>query len=77
MNKDKTETKDKAINISIRTKSSSNNVEPSNGHNVAVNIRDVMFYYGDNLALKGINMSIARHKATALIGPSGCGKSTL
>jgi len=77
MNKDKTETKDKAINISIRTNSSSNSAGSNGGNNIAVNIRDVMFYYGDNLALKGINMSIARHKATALIGPSGCGKSTL
>ncbi len=81
MNKDKAETKDKAINISIKTKSSnqepSNNAEPSSGNNIAVNIRNVMFYYGDNLALKGIDMAIARHKATALIGPSGCGKSTL
>ncbi len=77
MNKDKTGTKDKAINIAVRTKPSSKNAVLNGGDNVAVNIKKVMFYYGDNLALKGINMSIARHKATALIGPSGCGKSTL
>ena len=40
-------------------------------------IRDLSFYYGDSLALKGINLSLAEHKVTAFIGPSGCGKSTL
>jgi len=39
--------------------------------------RDLKFYYGDYLALKGINVQVAAHKVTAIIGPSGCGKSTL
>jgi phosphate transport system ATP-binding protein len=34
-------------------------------------------YYGDQLALKNVNMEIPRNEITALIGPSGCGKSTL
>ncbi|NLP44745.1 MAG: phosphate ABC transporter ATP-binding protein [Peptococcaceae bacterium] len=34
------------------------------------------FFYGDNQALKGINIEILAKKVTALIGPSGCGKST-
>lgn len=33
-------------------------------------------FYGDFQALKGINISIAANRVTALIGPSGCGKST-
>ena len=40
-------------------------------------IKDLRFYYGDTLALKGINLSLAEHRVTAFIGPSGCGKSTL
>jgi phosphate transport system ATP-binding protein len=40
-------------------------------------IDDLHFWYGDTHALKGITMSIAPTKVTALIGPSGCGKSTL
>lgn len=32
--------------------------------------------YGNNEALKGIDMTIYRNKVTAFIGPSGCGKST-
>jgi phosphate transport system ATP-binding protein len=35
------------------------------------------FYYGNNHALKNINMPIYDKKITALIGPSGCGKTTL
>ena len=33
-------------------------------------------FYGDNKALKNINLDIESKKVTALIGPSGCGKST-
>jgi phosphate transport system ATP-binding protein len=40
-------------------------------------VRDLKFYYGDNLALKGINLPLYSNKVTAFIGPSGCGKSTL
>ncbi|EYE88924.1 phosphate ABC transporter ATP-binding protein [Fervidicella metallireducens AeB] len=41
-----------------------------------IKIRDMNFYYGDNKALKDINMNIYEKKITAFIGPSGCGKST-
>jgi phosphate transport system ATP-binding protein len=40
-------------------------------------IEDVDFYYGENHALRSINLDIAEKKATAFIGPSGCGKTTL
>ena len=40
-------------------------------------IRNLRFFYGDSLALKGVDLSIYANKVTALIGPSGCGKSTL
>ena len=33
-------------------------------------------HYGENHALKHINMEIKEHAITAFIGPSGCGKST-
>lgn len=33
-------------------------------------------HYGENHALKNVNMEIADHAITAFIGPSGCGKST-
>ena len=40
-------------------------------------LKDLRFFYGDAMALKGINLPIYTNKVTALIGPSGCGKSTL
>jgi phosphate transport system ATP-binding protein len=42
-----------------------------------ISVKDLKFFYGDNLALKSVNMPLYANKVTALIGPSGCGKSTL
>ena len=42
-----------------------------------VSVRDLNFYYGENHALKGINLTLVANRVTAFIGPSGCGKSTL
>ena len=39
-----------------------------------IKTEDLRLYYGDFLALKGINISINDKEITALIGPSGCGK---
>ena len=44
--------------------------------NLRMQVKNLNFYYGQNLALKNINMGIENHKVTAVIGPSGCGKST-
>ena len=41
-----------------------------------ITTKDLHLYYGDNHALKGINMNIKAGAITAFIGPSGCGKST-
>ena len=38
--------------------------------------KDLSLWYGDNKALKDINIAIPKKSITALIGPSGCGKST-
>jgi phosphate transport system ATP-binding protein len=40
-------------------------------------IRNLNFYYGNNKALKSVNVPLYDRKVTAFIGPSGCGKSTL
>ena len=40
-------------------------------------VRDLNFYYGNDRALKDINLTIPEKMVTAFIGPSGCGKSTL
>ena len=38
--------------------------------------KNLCLWYGENKALKNINISIPEKSITALIGPSGCGKST-
>ena len=44
--------------------------------NAILSARDLNLYYGENHALKNININIPANEITALIGPSGCGKST-
>ena len=41
-----------------------------------IQVRNLELFYGENKALKNINLDIESKKVTALIGPSGCGKST-
>ncbi len=45
-------------------------------NNIKISVNNLELYYGENKALKGIDMDIKENKVTALIGPSGCGKST-
>jgi phosphate transport system ATP-binding protein len=40
-------------------------------------VADVHVYYGDFLAVREVNLDIAKNEITAFIGPSGCGKSTM
>jgi phosphate transport system ATP-binding protein len=44
---------------------------------VRIEVKGLNFFYGDNLALKDINIPIYSNEVTAFIGPSGCGKTTL
>ena len=41
-----------------------------------ISTSDLTLYYGNNHALKNINLEIYENQITAFIGPSGCGKST-
>ena len=41
-----------------------------------IQVRDLNLWYGENHALKNVNMDIKEKSITAFIGPSGCGKST-
>ena len=42
----------------------------------SIDVSDLNIYYGDFLAVEGVNMTIRATAVTAFIGPSGCGKST-
>ncbi|WP_083195487.1 phosphate ABC transporter ATP-binding protein PstB [Staphylococcus carnosus] len=43
---------------------------------VVYSTQNLDLWYGENHALKNINLDILENNVTAIIGPSGCGKST-
>ncbi|MBB6454280.1 phosphate transport system ATP-binding protein [Salirhabdus euzebyi] len=64
--------------MSIFTKAVIQDTEPvqTNKQSHVFEISDLNLWYGEDQALKDINMDIAQNEITAIIGPSGCGKST-
>lgn len=46
------------------------------GKNAVFSVRDLNLWYGEDHALKNINLELKENEITAIIGPSGCGKST-
>lgn len=43
---------------------------------IVYEVKNLNLWYGDDQALKDINLTIKENGVTAIIGPSGCGKST-
>ena len=68
-------------NIVIKTQVASgagdNTIHQLEDETIAFTADNLNLYYGDNRALKDIDIKIPEKKVTAFIGPSGCGKSTL
>jgi phosphate transport system ATP-binding protein len=50
-------------------------VKEGAGH--AVDVAGLHAYYGEQHAIKGIDIRFPANEVTAIIGPSGCGKSTM
>ena len=61
---------------SVRNTPIPSKTEGSTRYN-AIEAKELNIYYGDFLAVKNVNLPIARQMITAIIGPSGCGKSTM
>nr|WP_053364107.1 phosphate ABC transporter ATP-binding protein PstB [Bacillus sp. FJAT-27251] len=62
-------------------KAKTNNLSASTGSEtenkkIVYNTKDLNLWYGEDHALKNINLPIHENEVTAIIGPSGCGKST-
>ena len=56
---------------------SNNKIESSDkSKSIVYSTKNLDLWYGDNHALKNINLDILENNVTAIIGPSGCGKST-
>jgi len=43
---------------------------------IAMQVKNLGFYYGDRKVIEGISIDFPKNHVTAIIGPSGCGKST-
>lgn len=53
------------------------NIQENNDEkHIVYNTKNLNLWYGEDQALKEINLKIAEKEVTAIIGPSGCGKST-
>jgi phosphate transport system ATP-binding protein len=62
-----------------------NSIRQANGRNYTfrhqedkgvLEVQDLNAWYGNNICIKNISLSIPSRAITAIIGPSGCGKST-
>ncbi|KAA0549575.1 phosphate ABC transporter ATP-binding protein [Bacillus sp. BGMRC 2118] len=53
-----------------------NRVSSVNQKSIVYDTKDLNLWYGNDQALKNINLSVYENEVTAIIGPSGCGKST-
>ena len=51
-------------------------IVPSQNQLSKIEVKNAKVWYGDFMAIKGIDMVIKPNSVTAFIGPSGCGKST-
>ncbi|MDH6365610.1 phosphate transport system ATP-binding protein [Enterococcus sp. PF1-24] len=51
-------------------------IQFENKKNTALYTNDLHVWYGENEAIKGVDLQFKKNQITALIGPSGCGKST-
>ena len=54
----------------------SENKIPDSQKKIVYSTKNLDLWYGENHALKNINLDILENNVTAIIGPSGCGKST-
>ncbi|PTJ39183.1 phosphate ABC transporter ATP-binding protein PstB [Staphylococcus simulans] len=54
----------------------SSKIETDTNKEIVYSTQNLDLWYGENHALKNINLDILEKNVTAIIGPSGCGKST-
>ena len=65
--------------LKMNTINTTNDIKEGNpveDKKVVFDTRELNLWYGNDQALKNINLEILQNEVTAIIGPSGCGKST-
>ncbi len=65
-----------ASDASVLNGSGAKTLTGPGAHSGKISARDVNVFYGENQALKSVNVGIPERSVMAFIGPSGCGKST-
>lgn len=65
------------IFMSLDQQTSKHNQQSFEQTETVLRAENLNIYYGEFLAVQGININIPKNRVTAFIGPSGCGKSTL
>lgn len=60
----------------VRLVMNENNMDALPNKEIVYKTSELNLWYGDNHALKNIDLDIYENEVTAIIGPSGCGKST-
>jgi phosphate transport system ATP-binding protein len=64
------------VSVKERTSTNENRDEEMSKKSIVYDTQNLNLWYGQDKALKDINLSIYENEVTAIIGPSGCGKST-
>lgn len=62
-----------SVSVAIKDRPKEKNVKDKS---IVYETKDLNLWYGEDHALKQINLPIYENEVTAIIGPSGCGKST-
>lgn len=66
-----------AVSGTMQAGVSGNGQEGEATRPLAIQVRNLDFYYGKSRALQNISLDFPERSVTGMIGPSGCGKSTL
>jgi phosphate transport system ATP-binding protein len=69
-------TKNENVNLKVTTNEKNEGNKQIPEKKVVFDTKELNLWYGEDQALKNINIQMMENEVTAIIGPSGCGKST-
>lgn len=69
-------TKNENVNLTVSANDKNEGNKQMPEKKVVFDTKELNLWYGEDQALKNINLQMFENEVTAIIGPSGCGKST-